>query len=429
DRAVHRVELRYRLGDRTLAARTLDANRGLSPMATVQVADTLDLAAHALANQEQRLVIEATAFDQFGQASVPVTANVAIRADTTAPQASISAPVAGASLYAGEQVNVQWRAVDDSQLKRVQIKANGAEVFNQTTFSGKEASGSFAYRVPETLTELVLSLTATDVFGNSDTSHWQFDVGTDEPPVVSIRHPAAGSRYVEGESFTINALVSDDREIAQVVFIKRVGPQDQVIKTIGRQDAARLVAANEYFSAALRVPHNPADQPMSVLVRATDSIGQVTEVPLDLQILDDQEAPVVNMTVPAQNLEHYPGESFDVSGTASDNQYIGELAAYFVDEQGQEIRVDWEVLGRKDRLEQVRVANQNTIGSIVAAERFFTDCNARVRIPTGFVDYTGQSLTFKVRASDHGINSSDSPSIQVRIKADQIGRASCRERG
>src|SRR5690606_13238518 len=225
--------------------------------------------------------------------------------------------------------------------------------------------------------------------------------------------------YVEGESFTINALVSDDREIAQVVFIKRVGQQEQVIKTIGRQDAARLVAANEYFSAALRVPHNPADQPMSVLVRATDSVGQVTEVPLDLQILDDQEAPVVNMTVPAQNLEHYPGESFDVSGTASDNQYIGELAAYFVDEQGQEIRVDWEVLGRKDRLEQVRVANQNTIGSIVAAERFFTDYSARVRIPTGFVDYTGQSLTFKVRASDHGINSSDSPSIQVRIKADQ----------
>src|SRR5690606_13269335 len=34
-------------------------------------------------------------------------------------------------------------------------------------------------------------------------------------------------------------------------------------------------------------------------------------------------------------------------------------------------------------------------------------------------DYTGQSPTFKVRASDHGINSSDSPSIQVRIKADQ----------
>ena len=133
---------------------------------------------------------------------------------------------------------------------------------------------------------------------------------------------------------------------------------------------------------------------MAVGVRAFDSAGQPTESLLDLEVLDDTEAPVVGMATPQQDLELFPNESFEVAGTATDDYYVAELSAVFVTELGEEIKVDWESFTRVDRVEQIHIPNPGTLGAILAAEKIYTDYKARVRIPSGFKSHIGEALKF-----------------------------------
>src|SRR5690606_33896327 len=97
-----------------------------------------------------------------------------------APLGGIQAPIQGSTLYAGETVTVQWRAVDDSRMRSVAIGAGGGTLHSRNDLSTKNASGSFSYKVPADKSELALELTTTDVFGNSATTQWHFDIANDQ---------------------------------------------------------------------------------------------------------------------------------------------------------------------------------------------------------------------------------------------------------
>ena len=143
---------------------------------------------------------------------------------------------------------------------------------------------------------------------------------------------------------------------------------------------------------------------------------------LDLEILDDEEAPLMGMEKPEQHFSIFPGQSFEVSGTGNDNFYIGDVVPYFKDQNGTEILLGWNVFSRQDRQEEVRVANPGTFGSLIVATRFYVDYSGCIEVPVDYIHtYVGQDLEFFVRGSDHGINSTDSPSVIVTILEDTDG--------
>src|SRR5690606_10567789 len=169
--------------------------------------------------------------------------------------AAISEPSQGTVLYAEESLNIQWRAVDDSRIARVSIKANGNSVYSRNDFSLRSESGSLLYTIPTNTDELTLEITATDIYNNSATSNWHYTIDDDQPPAISIRHPAAGSRYFEGEAFTVNALVTDDRQVKEVIFFTRMNEQENIVKRYQGAEINQVINQNEYFSALMRAPN------------------------------------------------------------------------------------------------------------------------------------------------------------------------------
>ena len=62
---------------------------------------------------------------------------------------------------------------------------------------------------------------------------------------------------------------------------------------------------------------------------------------------------------------------------------------------------------RENRLEQILVANKDSFGSVVAAERFYSDYSGRIRIPDEMQSRAGETFDFLLRATDNGINISE----------------------
>jgi hypothetical protein len=232
-----------------------------------------------------------------------------------------------------------------------------------------------------------------------------------------VRHPAAGSRLIEGEPFTVNALISDNRSIDFAeIYVELNG--SIVSSTVFLADeAAKINASGDYFQAQLRVPNRPEGGRVVVGIRARDDAGLITDLPLDLVILDDNESPLINVRDPDQHLSLYPGDAFSVKGVASDNIYIHSVSAFLI-RGGEELELDWEVFTRNDRLEQIRVDNTDSFGSVVAAERFYVDYEGRIRLPENLIDRAGEEFEFVVRVRDNGILHGESNRIGITILAD-----------
>jgi len=212
-------------------------------------------------------------------------------------------------------------------------------------------------------------------------------------------------------------LVSDNRSLSSVEFFIEKNGVSIFSKPFTSTDINSIVGEGDFFSASLRAPQNPDSGSVNIGVRAQDNLGLVTEELLDIIILDDEEAPVINFVNPDTDLSLNAGDAFSVNGTASDNVYIDKITPYLI-LGDKEIELGWEILARDDRLDQIRVANSASFGSVVAAERFATDYEGRVRIPVNLVNRAGDTFEFVLRATDKGINIADSNTIKLTIRED-----------
>ncbi|MGH8372851.1 MAG: Ig-like domain-containing protein, partial [Gammaproteobacteria bacterium] len=354
---------------------TLDSSSGLVPGATVEGTFDIDLASLNLSNATHTLRVVLKATDDRGHKSSDHAAayeiQVPIQTDTNKPLLGILQPTQSTTLYQGHQVTIQWRASDDSSLASVHFLLNGTTV-NSQNVSGATATGSFTLTVPSGSSQLQLEAHAVDIYGNEGVSTWQYAVTTDTPPQVTIRAPAAGSQMVEGESFTMSAYVSDDNKVNSATFFVAQGGTDIFDKTFSASDIATAIAAAAPLSAGMRVPHNPGagQSPVIIGVRATDDSGQTSQALLQIQILDDKEPPHIQMTAPAQALSVMPGDSFQVTGTADDNVYVDTLVPVLVAPDGTETTLSWQVLSRKDHVENITVPNLVSFGSSIVAQRY-----------------------------------------------------------
>ena len=419
DRAVARLEIEYYLDGNLLTSAALDANSGLVAGEIVQINHALNLANHSLVNQAQSLAIRVTAYDAVGQASAMLEEVVRVLKDETAPQAAISSPGPGTQLFAGETVSVRWAAQDESGIGKIEVKNTSTGVLLATATPAKKgAEGSFQFQVPAETSQVVFAVNATDVFGNVAESVWSFDIGNDEAPKISVREPAAGLRTEEGRSLFVAALVTDDRKLSTVSFFVEQNGQREVVKQFAAAELATIETAGGYFSTTLRVPNSNGGA--AVGIKATDTSGKTTEALVELDILDDGEAPGVSLATPDKDLKRYPGETVQVAGTASDNIYIDQVQAFVTTAAGIEIPLEWEVISRKDRTETITTPNPGTFGEIVVGSRFYADFTGRLRVPESFSEYAGQRLNLIIRVKDRGVNATDSPAVGLTIKADDI---------
>lgn len=414
DKIVDRVEVEFDLPGQTITKQTNDAVKS----ALVDADFTLDLAALNLANVEQTLTLTITAYDSLNQASDSVVKQIVISKDEKPPVVVIDDPSVGQTLYQGAKVNFSATARDNTYLQSAVVKINGESVATPAVDSKVETLG-FSHTVATDVTDVAVEITLTDEFSNQTVEVFTYDVEAEQPPQVVIRTPTPGSRLYEGEQFSIAAFIEDDKQLTNVDFYAK-----QADTEINLQNYSGLALQNinvtggHTFSINTRVPNLNANEPWELGVRATDNTNLTTTEVVELDILDDEEAPFVTMEKPDQPLSVLPSYSFEVNGEANDNFYIDELMPVLIAEGGEEIALSWENLIREDRIESIEIPDPITVGKIIVAERFYTNFEGKVVVDESLIARTGETFRFLIRAADKGINETDSNAQNLTIEAD-----------
>ncbi|MCG8435138.1 MAG: Ig-like domain-containing protein, partial [Gammaproteobacteria bacterium] len=434
DRAVAQLEVAYFLGASStpFATEIRNVNSGgdkrLVPAPDVQAGFEIDLVPFNLANASDTVRAEFRAVDNRGNRSDDnediFAVTVDIEPDVSEPLLGVNSPIQGSDLFRESTITVKWRAVDDSELEQVRFFADG-QLVHTKNLSSSRAESSFNVDTPADGDELLITAFARDIYQNESETNWRFNLIGDQPPEITIRTPAPGSRLVEGEPFTLAAFISDNSKVDSATFFVE---EDGVVlaqRSFSAKQIADAQTAGKPVSAGFRVPHRPESDVVTLElgVRATDDRGFTAEELLEIEILDDEEPPVVQLSEPQSlNISVAPGDNFKVTGSANDNVFINKITPVFINEADEEIILEWESLRRNDRTQIVRVPNPDSFGSVIAAQRFETDFEGKIRLPVSYLQFAGQVFKFIVRVNDLGINPSDSePPINVTILADEEG--------
>ncbi|WP_443190685.1 Ig-like domain-containing protein [Pseudomonas indica] len=423
DIAVHALEasLWQDGGAAPLWEKRIDAQAGLTPGPETVNRLTIPLKPLALGNQNRTLRLRVAAVDDGGQRGDVANLDVPVMADVLGPRLAVLSPIQGAPIYAGNTISMKVRGVDDTRLVSLRALAGARTLYSVDNLAVATYEQSFTVTVPEQGDELVVELRGADQYGNeAEPTFWRFPIERDQPPLVSVRAPAPGARLYEGESFNAQVLAQDDRKLTRVEFFLRQGGQTTVLRAFTGSELNQ--DQGSYLSASLRVP-NKAAAGDDIGVRAFDSANQVTEAMFELDIVDDTEAPTLQMNKPIADFSLEPGKSFDLQGSAGDNQYVDAIDAVLIDSQTrEEHKLPWEIFSRKDRVETVKIPNPGTLGSIIAGQRFYADFDARLRLtPELSRRYAGQVLQLVVRARDRGVNETRSKPINIKVLADETG--------
>lgn len=131
------------------------------------------------------------------------------------PVVSISSPATGTTVTEGAALHVSVQATDDIQVSAVNLLMNGNVVATDST-----APYEFDVTVPNGLSTLTLGATAVDIGDNVGTAaNVQLNVSPDQPPVVVITSPTAGSTFMEGATLPITVQATDDLGVVSVNFL------------------------------------------------------------------------------------------------------------------------------------------------------------------------------------------------------------------
>jgi hypothetical protein len=129
--------------------------------------------------------------------------------ETTPPTASITQPVTGSTVNAGQTITLSATAQDNVGVAMVLFSVNGT-TFNATPSAPYTAQ----YTVPFGVTQLTIRTIAIDVNGNvGEATPVVINVITDHP-VVTVTAPAAGATFIEGQTITLIATAQGNAAIA-----------------------------------------------------------------------------------------------------------------------------------------------------------------------------------------------------------------------
>lgn len=159
------------------------------------------------------------------------------------------------------------------ELRVVETRAQPPYRFEQTAPSVAAVNGNWT-----------LTLRARDSQGQTTQEVLAIEVVVDTPPVVRILAPAAGVVRVEGATIAVNAEVTDELGVREVLFF-----------VDGVQRAVRLAPP---FSADVQMPAGAAGAAVELRVEAVDTGGQRGEARVELLRADDLVPPTGRITAP-----------------------------------------------------------------------------------------------------------------------------------
>ncbi|MCG8471978.1 MAG: Ig-like domain-containing protein, partial [Desulfobacterales bacterium] len=387
----------------------------------LSLSKSLDALGFAFDSGNYNLLLTVKAMDETGQASEPETLSITVAKDTQAPELSILSPVSGSTLYAGQPVTLRFKAVDDCQISSVGLKYKGADTFFfEKSYKETSIEGSKTIGLPSLENGTVsIVMEATDSSGQTGSFTWGAQLIDDPAPEVSVLSPGSGTRFVEGESFTAIASVTDNISVNSVTF--------SLEDWTRRWSAAEVGAAiekGELLHQVVRLPSRPESGKVVLKVSAEDNAENSSEpVSVELFLYEDDESPTVTSSFPKPNHEVKPGATLKVRGEAEDNIYIDSIEAVVVDSKKNVVSLPWKKgsLNREDRIKSVTIPNPNGFGSLLAAKRFFTEFTGVCELPETLVSDAGQQVGFKLIVKDKGVNVGESAEITLNVYEDRQG--------
>lgn len=424
DRAVVGIEVNFYLDDQITPAvsQIHDASTGFLPAKNKPDFFELDLAALSLSNASHQIRVEIIATDNRGHRSNDhaeiYTKQLTVKADHNPPLLGVFQPVPGSLVYSGDKIKFKWKVLDESQVDSVVFTDGDHEISRNSGFERHTTTEkSFDFTIPIDIEDLIIKVSVKDIFGNEKVTEWQYPVIQDSPPQISFRQPAAGSRLVEGEAFTMNALVTDNRKVAAIQFFIEKNGQTLFEK---QAEVHKDQTKDQYYSALMRVPTRPEDNQteLKIGIRATDDHGLVAEKLLELIIVDDLEPPMLLLAKPDGNFSLKPGENLKISGKGDDNFYIDRIHPVVILPSGEEQRLEWAVLSRDDRVESITAPNPLSFGEFIVSRRFYTDFEGFVKLPESL--YRAEDIQYQLffRTQDLGVNHFETPKLKMMLLGD-----------
>jgi hypothetical protein len=387
------------------------------PRPLIGEAVSLDLSAYGFANEATTLTVEAVATDGFGLTSDTMTLDVVVQPDNDGPRVSITSPAQGRTLLLNRTYTPSVRLVDDSPLGTVTLTNGQGQVVGQATVSEGKSKVTMALGSLQTPAEVEswnLTLEATDVWGNTATTSVGGALRLDEMPTLSIRTPAPGSRYIEGESFAVNVLAQDDIGIETVTLRIFDGDTLQQVES----KTAYQLTDGDYAQFSIRAPQKTGQE--RIEVEARDTAGQTVTLPVDIEVLDDDEAPRLALFQPTGAVSVQPSKPIAIRGEASDNILVSQVRVRVTDESGTQLSTPWSQLTKNGRVEDIVVPNPGTLGGITVGSRYVLSFNGTVTLPLDMINtHVGQTLSLTVEALDGAGNITLSDSYPVTVRGDE----------
>ncbi|WP_042143167.1 Ig-like domain-containing protein, partial [Pseudoalteromonas sp. '520P1 No. 412'] len=398
-----------------LAELFLDSNNGLKTHAKTHGTFTFDLKTLDLENQSQQLKLVAIAKDSSEQESVQKSKSINVVIDDKGPISSINKPVPGSVIQKGVEHEVQWSVKDASQIKNAQLMANGIMI---DSFSGSE--NAFSKLVKYTVNQIgkvVFEIKASDSLDNSSTKTWEYTVEETTPPTVKITQPISGEQIYEGENFAINSVINDDGLVSQVTYELLVN--DVIVRTeIVSFDSTKNV--ENYFSTSMRLPNISPNSVVKLRATALDNHNLTASSDIEISVLDDINSPSLIMSIPGNDIDLLPGEYLNIEAIAIDDIYIKDIQAILIDEELNEVVLAWDQLSRTDSIKSIKIPDPITIGSTIIKEKFQTDIVGKIKLQSHLYNNIDMPYQLKLRAQDEGINVTESASITLTLKPDNV---------
>lgn len=290
------------------------------------------------------------------------------------PSVSITAPLDGTELTAGERLAVAVDAFDDIGVARVDLSLDGVLIARDDT-----APFGAMVTVPQTTGLATLIARAVDFGNNVASAEVLLEIAPDvTAPQIDITEPTAGARFTSGDVLTLRADATDDVRVERVTF-----------EIAGRT----FVDDTMPFEVPIGAP--PVIDTTDVTLRATaiDPAGNTTEasVVLTLDPLPDTEAPAPRLVSPGDGEAVLPGTVQTVDIAITDNGFIDRY----------ELRID---------------------GGMVDAAFLIGEPSFTTQLPFDIPEdaQAGDTFVFELRATDFAGNESTVRSTVLVVGGDDV---------
>ncbi|ASP40172.1 hypothetical protein CHH28_16470 [Bacterioplanes sanyensis] len=439
DVAVYSIRYRLLAGDQEITALTQYAEQDFVPNSNLAHTLNLDLSHFNIANQAAELRLEVTVYDQhelshgqFGHQSKTIS----ILEDSDPPKGSIVSPLQGSELLLEDLNTLVVRISDETGIESASLSWEGQTFWSMPDegkgrLYKKSISTDLKARICQSASgcsvdDVLIELAVRDIHDNRRTSNWRYRIVDDEKPSVSVRLPAQGGRYYEGERVPISLVANDDYQIKEVGYIVYRNGQELFRKALSEVDSAE---AGVYYNGSYRVI-SAKQGPVSVKGYAIDNRGQEAKTDIAIEVIADNTPPSITVIKPDQkNLAARPGSSASIVVNALDDKYVPaiiwegftkatNIKAVLTLPDGSQQLLPWAVIGSTSSTEQIKVPNPGTFGEVLYVEQHKRQFKGSFKVSEALVAYEGETLELRFSVADNGDNRVESDVYYLEILKD-----------